>query len=123
MQVIRLIPTYNDINATTTPSFSPITGEVYSPNRDLNNDNNSGLLFVNQMAAGNVNAQAQVWGSIDNVNFSPLVTGVVFTTANAGTQQNLAYTVSLPPFIRLRLTAPAHSSNMARSGVEVWAIY
>lgn len=125
MQTKLLIPRYNDINVTSaaTSSFAPETADTLSWNTDVNNVNNSGLLFVAQLAQGNVAAACEVWGSIDGVNFSPLVTGISFTNGGNGSQQTLAYSVTFPPYLRLRLTARAHNSDPSRSGVALWITY
>lgn len=125
MQTKLLIPAYNDINVTSaaTATFSPVTADTLSWNSDLNNVNNSGLLFVAQLPAGNVNASYEIWGSIDGVNFSTLVPSTAFTTAGGGVQQTLTNSVTFPPYIRLRLTGRAHTTNVDRSGVAVWITY
>lgn len=121
MDRVLLIPAYNDVSVTSTANatFSPAVGDVFAKKTNLNKDNNSGLLFVRQLAGGNANAGCQIWGSIDGTNYSPLITGIAFTTANGGTSQSLAYPVALPPFIKLRLTNRAHTTTVEASGVEV----
>lgn len=121
MDRVLLIPSYNDISVTSvaTATFSPTVGDVFAKKTDLHKINNSGLLFVRQLAGGNANAGCQIWGSIDGTNYSPLITGIAFTTASGGTSQTLAYPVALPPFIKLRLTNRAHSTTVGASGVEV----
>lgn len=126
MQTKLLIPAYNDINVTgaATATFSPVTADTLSWNSDLNNVNNSGLLFVAQLPAGNANASYEIWGSIDGVNFSTLVPLTAFTTPAANQlQQTFSHSVTFPPYIRLRLTGRAHTTNVDRSGVAVWITY
>ena len=125
MQTKLLIPRFNDINVVSaaTAALAPETGDTLSWNSDLNNVNNSGLLFVAQLALGNVAAACEILGSIDGVNYSPLITGISFTNGGNGQQQTLAYSVTFPPYIKLKLTARAHNSDPARSGVAVWITY
>lgn len=125
MQTKLLIPRFNDINVTNaaTAAIAPQTGETLSWNSDLNNVNNSGLLFVAQLAQGNSAASCEILGSIDGENYSPLITGITFTNGGTGVQQTLAYSVTFPPYIKLRLTARAHTSDPNRSGVAVWITY
>jgi hypothetical protein len=125
MQTKLLIPAYNNLAAqnVATAVFSPVTADTLSWNSDLNNVNNSGLLFVTQLPAGNVNASYEIWGSIDGVNFSTLVPTTTFTSASGGQAQTLAHPVTFPPYIRLRLIIRAHDSVVERSGVAVWITY
>lgn len=125
MQTKLLIPAYNDITVTSaaTATFSPVTADTLSWNSNLNNVNNSGLLFVTQLPGGNANASYEIWGSIDGVNFSTLVPSTAFTAAGTGDPQTFTHAVTFPPYIRLRLTGRAHTTAVERSGVAVWITY
>lgn len=121
----QLIPPYNNTASTnsSTATFSPVIGNTQSGKTNLKNVNNSGLLFVAQAAGGNANAACEIWGSIDGVNYSPLIKSITFSAASGGSAESKVYPVTLPIFVKLLLTNRAHTTENETSGVFVWAVY
>lgn len=126
MNTDQIIPPFNNTGAVGTAGtavFSPNTGDVFSKNTNRRNVNNAGMLAVTQVEGGDTNAECELWGSIDGVNFSPLVKNIAFTGASGGLAKVLFYPVALPPYIRLLLVRRASSVNNTTSGVAVTAVY
>jgi hypothetical protein len=129
MIVKEVISKFNPTNAEVAATGGALSsvGRSYQDNTDANNTNNTGLIAVKQFSGGNAASIVTVEGSIEGTKWVALVTltqsaqtGGIASGGSGAALLNI-YAGGVPPFLRMRVTGAAHTTNSdTLSGVSLF---